>query len=162
MKKKNALGTLGFTRFQLSKEITDIDLNSTLAELRLEFENLPIDPYAKKLHRYRRYSRAVIIPGKQEIHWIPDVYNEAGEPMSEYFQGRFNPEYADEYRRFPSLSESAKSNKLLQQIIQFGFNQTFWNSRDILLPFQGKSIILESCITLKSKFFCFQPLISLD
>lgn len=124
----------GFIRFQLTDIIKDFDVSVALEELYLEFADLPVDAYAQNLNRYRRYSRAIIIPRTGQVEWLPDTYNEANEPISEYFQGRYNPEYAEEYRRFPSLSERVKSNKLLERIIQFDFAQTFWHERDILLP----------------------------
>lgn len=132
--KENRLKTRGFCRYQLADEITDISLQEALDELYSEFANLPIDQYAPDLNRYRRYSRAIIIPQTNEVIWLNNMHNEAGEPISEYFQGRFNPEYVGSYRRFPALSERVKANKLLERIIQFDFRQTFWDERDLLLP----------------------------
>ena len=37
------------------------------------FENLPIDDYAPELNRYRRYSRALVLPTSGNIEWLPDV-----------------------------------------------------------------------------------------
>jgi hypothetical protein len=79
----------------------------------------------KGLNRFRRYSRAVILSIKNAIEWLPNV-DINGEEFSEYFQGRFNPEHIDSYRRFPSLSETAQKNELLKKIIMFDFHQSFW------------------------------------
>lgn len=132
MNKINNLQQEGFVKFDISEEIevSKKDLES----LQLEFENLPADSYAPNLNRFRRYSRAIIIPGENRIEWIEDMKDENGESVSEYFQGSFNPEFTDEYRCFPSLTQNAKENDLLSKIIQIDFNKTYWGLRDLLLP----------------------------
>jgi hypothetical protein len=128
----NTLQQQGFVKFDISEEI---EVSKTdLENLKREFKNLPADSYAPGLNRFRRYSRAIVIPGENRIEWIKDMEGENGEKVSEYFQGSFNPEFTDEYRCFPSLTESAKGNDLLNKIIQIDFNKTYWGLRDLLLP----------------------------
>ncbi|MED4217841.1 2OG-Fe dioxygenase family protein [Priestia megaterium] len=132
MSKVNKLQQEGFVKFDISDEIKVS--NDDLKSLQAEFNNLPEDSYAPGLNRFRRYSRAVIIPGKNRIEWVEDMEGENGEEVSEYFQGTFNPEFTDEYRCFPSLTKEAKENELLNKIIQIDFNKTYWGTRDALLP----------------------------
>ncbi|MEB4887689.1 2OG-Fe dioxygenase family protein [Priestia aryabhattai] len=132
MSKVHNLQQYGFEKFDITKEIKVAEQD--LESLKMEFENLPSDSYAPGLNRYRRYSRAVIIPGEDRVEWIKDMEGEDGEKVSEYFQGSFNPEFTDEYRCFPSLSQNTKENDLLNKIIQIDFNKTYWGLRDLLLP----------------------------
>lgn len=132
MNKVNNLQQQGFVKFDISEEI-EIS-KKDLESLQLEFEDLPADSYAPGLNRFRRYSRAIIVPGEDRVEWIKDMKDENGESVSEYFQGSFNPEFTDEYRCFPSLTQNAKENDLLSKIIQIDFNKTYWGLRDLLLP----------------------------
>lgn len=132
MSRGNKLQQEGFVKFNISDEI-EVS-KKDLENLQTEFIDLPEDDYALGLNRFRRYSRAVIIPGENRIEWIHDMEDENGEKISEYFQGTFNPEFTDEYRCFPSLTEKAKQNNLLNQIIQIDFEKTYWEERDLLLP----------------------------
>ncbi|MFC3882413.1 2OG-Fe dioxygenase family protein [Bacillus songklensis] len=129
----NKLQSKGFNRYQLADILSYEGLQRDLAELTKCFENLPEDPYAKGLNRFRRYSRAVILPIQDSIEWLPSI-EVNGERYSEYFQGRFNPEHVDSYRKFSSLTMAAQENELLKKIILFDFHQTFWRKEDILLP----------------------------
>lgn len=131
---KDVLRQEGYIKFRLADVITDIDMEAELKEIALEFAHLPVDAYAPDLNRYRRYSRAVILPRTGQVEWLPNTLDASGQPVQEYFQGQYNPEYAGSYRRFPPLSEKVKANQLVERIIQFDFHQTFWDERDVLLP----------------------------
>lgn len=124
----------GYVKFQLADVFTDIHLEAELKAIGEAFDQLPVDAYAPEFNRYRRYSRAVILPRTGQVEWLPNTVDAAGQPVQEYFQGPYNPEYAGSYRRFPPLSEKIKANRLVERIIQFDFCQTFWDERDILLP----------------------------
>lgn len=129
----NKLKSLGFCQYKLREILSYDGLDNDLSKLIESFNHLPEDPYGKGLNRFRRYSRAIILPDKQSIEWLPSVEIN-GVKYSEYFQRRFNPEHVDSYRRFPSLSETIMQNNLLKKIILFDFKQTFWRKEDILLP----------------------------
>lgn len=131
--KTNLLKEKGYSRFHLADEITDLNVYHYLRELEKEFDHLPIDPYAVDKKRYRRYSRAIIMPWSREVEWLPNYLLE-GNPVSEYFQGKFNGEYLEAYRAFPPLSDQVKLNPLLNKIIQCDFDMTFWNDRDCIMP----------------------------
>lgn len=131
---KGSLEHQGYTRFYLAEQMPELDWATRLAELGREFADLPQDPYAHGLHRYRRYSRAATFPWTEHLEWIPERRDERGVPIAEYFQGDYNPDFASTYRRFPALSPTAKSNPLLERMIRFDFGQTFWSPRDRSLP----------------------------
>ncbi|MBC2079416.1 2OG-Fe dioxygenase family protein [Listeria booriae] len=130
----------GFIRFDAGADIASLYnkdaawVESQFAEIEAAFENLPTDVYASGLHRYRRFSRAVILPWSNQVEWLPAMVNEDGEEVAEYFQGAFNPEFRDAYRSFPMLEQAILDNELLKKIIQFDFAQTYWDKRDMVMP----------------------------
>ncbi len=97
------------------------------------FENLPIDDYAPELNRYRRYSRALVLPTSGNIEWLPDVKREGNE-YAAYFQGKFNPEHPGSYREFHSIDSDIRDNKLLKKIIMANYHETFWQEEDKIMP----------------------------
>ncbi|MFC7441110.1 2OG-Fe dioxygenase family protein [Laceyella putida] len=124
----------GFIRFDLQREWQYPAMRQELAQLQQAFADLPLDPYAPNTTRFRRYSRAIILPWNGTLHWLPNHVREDGVEVCEYFQGTFNAEYVDEYRAFTPLTEETKANPLLHNIIQYDFAQTFWDARDLVLP----------------------------
>ncbi|EEM14538.1 MULTISPECIES: 2OG-Fe dioxygenase family protein [Bacillus] len=133
LKEKKALEVNGYKKFQLAN-LPVQNLEKDLMQMIAEFDRLPVDTYSLESHRYRRYSRAIINPWDNHFQWLPNHYDEQGEPQSLYFQGSFNAEYLKEYRAFPSLSEEIKESELLKEIIKYDFNETFWDTHDKLLP----------------------------
>ncbi|WP_258007279.1 2OG-Fe dioxygenase family protein [Staphylococcus sp. 17KM0847] len=63
------------------------------------------------MNRYRRYSRAIILPETEDIYWLPTI-NKIDAEYSAYFQGKFNPEHPGTYREFHSLEKNIRNNKL--------------------------------------------------
>lgn len=124
----------GYIRFDLVKELSYPELAADLKQLQAAFSDLPLDTYAPETHRYRRYSRAIILPWNGEIHWLPNYVREDGTVVCEYYQGTFNNEYVQEYRAFAPLSEEIKQNRLLNKIIRYDFEQTFWHPRELIQP----------------------------
>ncbi|MBC1605381.1 2OG-Fe dioxygenase family protein [Paenilisteria rocourtiae] len=130
----------GFIRFDAGADIGHLHKKETgwvkeqFAEIERAFEDLPVDAYASGLHRYRRFSRAVILPWSNQVEWLPAMVNADGEEVAEYFQGAFNPEFKDAYRSFPMLQKEMLENELLKHIIQFDFAQTYWDKRDLVMP----------------------------
>ena len=51
------------------------------------FEYPPVDDYAPELNRYRRYSRALVLPASKNIEWLPNVVRDGSE-YAAYFQGK--------------------------------------------------------------------------
>jgi hypothetical protein len=133
MTEENEFKRNGYIRFDLSGLSNDPDQKNFL-EIKEEFGTLPPDPYAQHLHRYRRYSRAIILPNTDQLIWLPEIADEDNQFYAEYFQGKYNPEYTDSYRKFPALSEKVKSNALLKDIILYDFKQTFWHEKDLIMP----------------------------
>jgi hypothetical protein len=84
-------------------------------------------------HRYRQYTRAFLSPSRL-LEWMADAKTKDGNPICEFSQGVFNPEFKNEARRLPALAPSAKTNPLLLRLIETDFAQTFWDDRDELLP----------------------------
>lgn len=129
----NKLKKDGYSRYDLMESLNYDGIEKDYNEILEYFANLPEDDYAPNLNRYRRYSRAVILPGTEEIFWLPTVYREGNE-YSVYFQGKFNPEHPGAYREFHSIEENIRSNKLLNEIVKANYNETFWNEEDKILP----------------------------
>lgn len=115
----------GFIRFSVHPP-PDVDIKREIATLQQVYTHLPPDPYAEHAGRYRRYARAVLLPWSHTLEWIPDVADGTGEPKSEYFQGRYNPEFPNEIRRFPSVTPEVRRSRLLQHVIWYDYRQTFW------------------------------------
>ncbi|MEI2355494.1 2OG-Fe dioxygenase family protein [Mesobacillus zeae] len=130
LKEKKDLEVSGYKKIHLPVE----DMEGDLKQLAAAFDQLPVDTYSLESHRYRRYSRAIINPWDGALQWLPNYHDENGEQKSLYFQGTFNAEYLEQNRAFPSLSEEIKANSLLQEIIKYDFNETFWSKYDELLP----------------------------
>ncbi|OYD07022.1 2OG-Fe dioxygenase family protein [Paludifilum halophilum] len=124
----------GYIRFDLQSELADSGLLNHFDPLKQVFTDLPADPYARDTQRYRRYSRAVIIPWTHELHWLPNYHPRNGEPVCEYYQGAYNAEYQEEYRAFAPVPEAIKSNPLLQEMILYNFKLTFWDERILTMP----------------------------
>jgi hypothetical protein len=98
------------------------------------FAHLPPDPYNKGLGRFRRYSRAVILPWMRHLSWMPPCERSIEEPQSEYDQGSHNPEYLGVRRTFPALAAELCANRLLNALIWQDYDLTFWSARDLRLP----------------------------
>ncbi|HLR20317.1 MAG TPA: 2OG-Fe dioxygenase family protein [Staphylococcus sp.] len=129
----NKLQKDGYSRYDLMKSLNYEGIEEDYNEILEYFADLPIDDYAPNLNRYRRYSRAIVLPSTEEIFWLPTVERE-GIAYSAYFQGKFNPEHAGSYREFHSIEENIRNNKLLKDIIIANYNETFWNEEDKILP----------------------------
>ncbi|MFD2829082.1 2OG-Fe dioxygenase family protein [Corticicoccus populi] len=123
----------GYARYDLMKELNYEGIESDYNEILEYFSDLPADDYAPGLNRYRRYSRALVLPGTEEIHWLPTIQKGDNE-FSAYFQGKFNPEHPGAYREFHSIEENIRNNKLLNKIIKANYDETFWSTEDKIMP----------------------------
>lgn len=122
-----------YARYDLFKDLKYEGIEHDYNELLEYFNDLPIDEYGGNGNRYRRYSRAIILPETGEIVWLPTI-NKDNVEYSAYFQGKYNPEHLSAYREFHSLSKTMKNNKLLNKIITHDYNETFWDEKDKILP----------------------------
>ena len=86
----NELQTTGFARYDYMKELAYDGIEEDYDALLKYFEDLPKDEYAVGLNRYRRYSRALVLPTSKTIEWLPNVESD-GVELAAYFQGKFNP-----------------------------------------------------------------------
>lgn len=123
----------GYARYDLMKDLNYEGIQHDYQELLEYFSNLPEDDYAPNLNRYRRYSRAIILPKTEDIYWLPTI-NKNNVEYSAYFQGKFNPEHPGAYREFHSIEKNIRNNKLLNEIIKANYKETFWNKEDKILP----------------------------
>ncbi|MET9301292.1 2OG-Fe dioxygenase family protein [Micromonospora aurantiaca] len=125
----------GFARYDLAKRFGispdgDVNYKSLVAE----FEDLPADPYATEAGRFRRYGRGLYFPWSGQFTWIPAPRDQGGNEVNGYYQGDHNPEYVGMVRTLPAISETARTNPLLLDILQFNFQQTRWNEVDSAWP----------------------------
>ncbi|CAM4137272.1 2OG-Fe dioxygenase family protein [Lacicoccus alkaliphilus] len=97
------------------------------------FEDLPVDDYAPELNRYRRYSRALVLPTSKSLEWLPNVERDGNE-YAAYFQGKFNPEHPGSYREFHAIDPHILENELLNKIIMADYEETFWGEEDQIMP----------------------------
>lgn len=135
----------GFEYYTLDELKAKTYYKQDLEAITSVFDELPQDEYAPHLNRYRRYARAVIMPGSHRLEWLPKTIIDDNS-YYEYFQGSFNPEYTDEYRRFPALPEEIMHNTLLEDIIRFDFQQTFWMKEDALMPVHAGIHFVKLCV----------------
>ena len=129
----NNLKNYGYARYDLMEDLNYEGIEADYEALLKYFEGLPADDYAPGLNRYRRYSRALVLPTSGCIEWLPTVKKDDGE-YSAYFQGKFNPEHPGDYREFHTISSDIQDNKLLQEIIMANYRQTFWEKEDMIMP----------------------------
>lgn len=123
----------GYAIYYLMKDLNYESIQHDYQELLEYFSNLPEDDYAPNFNRYRRYSRAIILPETEDIYWLPTI-NKNNVEYSAYFQGKFNPEHPGAYREFHSIEKNIRNNKLLNEIIKANYKETFWNKEDKILP----------------------------
>jgi hypothetical protein len=114
--------------------VPDMDVKRCQDRLRAALDNLPTDPYAVSVNRYRRYSPAIILPWCNQLEWVPNLGGPSN-PYTEYFQGDHNPEYPGVFRRFPPLEDELKLDATLRQIVWNDFGLTFWSDRQLTRPF---------------------------
>ncbi|UXR78335.1 MULTISPECIES: 2OG-Fe dioxygenase family protein [unclassified Staphylococcus] len=129
----NDMKKFGYSRYDLMKSLKYEGLSYDYNEILEYFNKLPLDNYAPDSNRYRTYSRAIILPGTEEIYWLPTI-NKEGFDYAAYFQGKFNPEHPDSYREFHAIDKKIRNNKLLNKIILHDYKETFWNEVDKILP----------------------------
>jgi hypothetical protein len=123
------LGTLyrdGYLRFNLADELALPHLDNHYEKLKAAFADLPIDSYGVGLHRYRRYTAAILLPWERSLHWLPKSKGPDGELNLSYYQAAYNPEHPDTVRSFPALSADTEQNPLLQEMVLFDFSLTRW------------------------------------
>jgi hypothetical protein len=129
---RNTLEVQGFVVFSCAAQLPAHE--SKFAEIEGAFLDLPPDPYGKAKHRYRRYSRATLIPWSRKIEWLPSRRAEDGSETSEYYQGNYNPSFAGKARSFAALGENIRRNRLLDTLIWHDFDRTFWSPEEQDLP----------------------------
>jgi hypothetical protein len=119
----------GFARYRAPDLGLGPDGDSRADELRQitdAYAELPADPYAPAAKRFRRYSHAVYLPWTAELSWIPGVPDGTYGSVTEYDQYGYNPEYADQRRRFPEIPAALRANPLLLRLIRFDIQQALW------------------------------------
>ncbi|GAA2682648.1 MULTISPECIES: 2OG-Fe dioxygenase family protein [Actinosynnema] len=125
----------GFARYDLGESFQLSDEDANLQALRVECEDLPIDPYAPAAGRRRRYGRGVLLPWQREFSWLPPVPVQDGRSYrNSYYQGGHNPEYVGVSRDLMPLTEGIRDNALLRRVIMFDFDQTWWTPEDSTWP----------------------------
>ncbi|MFF5480065.1 2OG-Fe dioxygenase family protein [Streptomyces sp. NPDC012935] len=131
---ESELSKNGFAKWNLADVFGISESDSNYQALAGEYDNLPEDPYAAGSGRYRRYARGLYLPWSKEFSWIPATEDQSRDGMNGYYQGNHNPEYVGVVRNLPAISERARNNQLLLDIIDFDFQQTRWNDVDAVWP----------------------------
>jgi hypothetical protein len=116
----------GFEHFFFERTELNVDVDKHLDSIKREFDELDRDPYGIADNRFRSYARGILLPWKPEFSWIPPTKLVRGRPMTEYYQGAYNPDFSGEKRVLPAISEKAKSNPLLHRLIWADFDRSFW------------------------------------
>ncbi|MCP9985360.1 2OG-Fe dioxygenase family protein [Streptomyces sudanensis] len=124
----------GFARYDLAEEFGITESDEAFRSLRAEFLDLPPDPYAPEVGRNRRYARGVFLPWSREFDWIPDTHLGERGRMNGYYQADHNPEYVGVVRELPAMSETARNNPIIREILSFDFAQTRWSRDDAAFP----------------------------
>lgn len=123
----------GYEKYDLMNSLHYDGIKEDYEEILNYFEDLPEDDYAPGLNRYRRYSRALVLPTSGTMEWLPTVKRD-GREYAAYFQGKFNPEHSASYREFSSIEENIQNNKLLREIIMADYHETFWEEEEMIMP----------------------------
>lgn len=63
----NKLQKDGYSRYDLMKSLNYEGIEQDYNEILAYFADLPEDDYAPNLNRYRRYSRAIVLPGTEDV-----------------------------------------------------------------------------------------------
>ncbi|MGW6056033.1 2OG-Fe dioxygenase family protein [Streptomyces sp. NPDC055189] len=129
-----ALVEHGFARWDLAKIFGITESDPAFQNLRAEFVDLPPDPYATEAGRNRRYARGIFLPWSREFSWIPDTHFGDEGWMNGYWQADHNPEYVGVLRKLPAMSEAARNNPIIREIVDFDFEQTRWSRSDLAFP----------------------------
>jgi len=125
---KNSLNSAGFTRFDIS-----LDCQKELNLLRCELDNLEVDKHDPASNRQRAYSSGIILPWSGDFFPIPSSKTVAGE-KSFYYQGNFNPEYANKPREFNSISNELINSNLLKNLVATDYSLTEWSTHEHNMP----------------------------
>ncbi|MFF0144086.1 hypothetical protein ATK36_4277 [Amycolatopsis sulphurea] len=96
-------------------------------QLRAAFDDMPADPYALGSNRFRRYSRLVYLPWRDELSWIPDVPDPVFGAVAEYWQDGHNPDFVGRRRWFPALCTALRENALLLRLVRANIEQVLWH-----------------------------------
>lgn len=115
----------GFVRYRLPAPTAST--THDFQRLRAAFDDLPVDPYAPESNRYRRYSRLVYLPWRDDLSWIPDIPDPVFDTVAEYWQDSFNPEFAGIRRRFAALDNALHDNALLLGLIRANIEHVRWH-----------------------------------
>ncbi|OXM52856.1 2OG-Fe dioxygenase family protein [Amycolatopsis alba] len=129
-----ALVEHGFARYDLAEEFGIAESDGVFQRLLTEFVDLPPDPYATEAGRNRRYARGLYLPWSREFSWIPDTHFGDQGWMNGYYQADHNPEYVGVVRKLPAMSETARNNPIIREILDFDFAQTRWSEDDAAFP----------------------------
>jgi hypothetical protein len=129
-----ALVENGFARWDLAEEFGITESDASFRSLRAEFVDLPPDPYATEEGRNRRYARGVFLPWSRQFSWIPDTHLGEHGWMNGYWQADHNPDYVGVVRKLPAMSESARNNPIIHEILSFDYAQTRWSRDDAAFP----------------------------
>ncbi|MFK0294341.1 2OG-Fe dioxygenase family protein [Streptomyces sp. NPDC090442] len=124
----------GFARYDLAEEFGIAESDDVYQSLRAEFVDLPPDPYATEAGRNRRYARGIYLPWSREFSWIPNTHFDEQGWMNGYYQADHNPEYVGVVRKLPAMSETARNNPIIREILSFDFAQTRWSQDDAAFP----------------------------
>ncbi|OPG03930.1 hypothetical protein B1R27_27000 [Streptomyces sp. GKU 895] len=132
----------GHDRYSLADHLGITEEDASYRSLRAAYDDLPADPYAPGSGRYRRYARGMFLPWSREFIWMPATETQRSNGMHGYYQGDHNPEYPGIVRDLAAISDEVCGNQLLQDMVQFDFEQTRWSEDDRVWPlFVGVHLI---------------------
>lgn len=136
---KEMLQQNGFCRFQANDVLAPLrdypGLSEELELLRKEAASLERDPYDPQGVRHRRYAQAAYLPWENRLSWYPGR-TFGGTTYTEYYQGVFNPDHADNRRRLVRFSDELLNSPLMRSIIDGNYELTTWSAEDAHLPLQ--------------------------
>jgi hypothetical protein len=117
----------GFDHYQLHPTDLGDASGRFLEQIGEEFDRLPRDPYGGDTdNRFRSYARGVVLPWERKLTWLPTATDAQGKPTTEYYQGKYNPEFANQKRALRALSDDIKHSPFLHRLIWMDFDLTFW------------------------------------
>ncbi|GAB2712398.1 2OG-Fe dioxygenase family protein [Kitasatospora kifunensis] len=123
------MAVAGFARYrrkEVLEGVGDHYTDTQFEQIRRSFADLPADPYAEGSNRYRRYGGAVYLPWERSLTWLPASSHPRLGPVTEFYQGEYNPEYSGTRRYFSAIATEILENPLLREIVLFDAAQMLW------------------------------------
>lgn len=119
-------GWAKYDKSHVIEGLNDRGFEDSLEVLCNFFIGLPPDRYEPTVNRYRRHDRAVYLPWKKSLDWLPNPEDPEYGLVVDYDMQGYNSEFSDLKRQYPAIPVEIRENPLLKEIVRFDLEQTMW------------------------------------